>query len=161
MVEYLIELRMAEKNLPITARMEELIADCTKEANHTVVSRKNKRTFSIKERIDEYTLIIKLQGQGISNPTRTMSTLTRAVCQNEELYSYVKNHIVNGMIFNMTLLSQQNSQIIHIPDTEIISEVVAMFFKNDFLPKEKELAESFSNKIRALVIEYKNEQMNL
>lgn len=90
-----------------------------------------------------------------------MSTLTRAVCRNEELYSYVKKHIVNGMIFNMTLLSQQNSQIIHIPDTEIISEVVAMFFKNDFLPKEKELAESFSNKIRALVIEYKNKQMNL
>ena len=40
-VEYYIELRMADKELPITDEVERLIADCAAEASLTTVSKKN------------------------------------------------------------------------------------------------------------------------
>lgn len=161
MIDYVMELRMADKNLPITDKMEKLLCDCAKEAGETTVSRKNKRTFAIERRLDEYALLVRLQSRDAINPTRTMSTLTRAVIRNNELYSLVKDHMVNGLIFHLTLVDEQNTQIIHIPDPEIIAEIVSMFFKNDFAPKEKVLAEVFCEKIRAAVLEYKNEQRKL
>ena len=85
MIDYLIELKMADKNFPISKEMEELISKCAQEASLTTVSRKNKRTFSVERRIDEYTILIKLQSRNEINPTRTMSTLTRAVVRNKKL----------------------------------------------------------------------------
>lgn len=163
MIDYLIELKMADKSFPITDEMEKLISQCAHEASMTTVSRKNKRTFSVEKRIDEYTIIIKLQTRDAINPTRTMSTLTRAVVHNEKLYSIVKSHIVNGLIFNTSLLSKKDSRIIHIPDTQIVSEIISIFFnKDDYIPKEeKELAEETASKIRKLIIGYKNKLSNL
>lgn len=157
MIDYMIELKMADKSFPITDEMKKLISQCALEASATTVSRKNKRTFSVEKRIDEYTIIIKLQSRDAINPTRTMSTLTRAVVHNEKLYSLVKDHIVNGLIFNTSLLSQNDTQIIHIPDTQIVSEIISIFFKNDYMPKEeKELTEETASEIRKIIIDYKN-----
>ncbi len=157
MIDYMIELKMADKSFPITDEMKKLISQCALEASATTVSRKNKRTFSVEKRIDEYTIIIKLQSRDAINPTRTMSTLTRAVVHNEKLYSLVKDHIVNGLIFNTSLLSQNDTQIIHIPDTQIVSEIISIFFKNDYMPKEeKELTEKTASEIRKIIIDYKN-----
>ena len=161
MIDYLIELRMADKNFPISKEMEELISKCAQEASLTTVSRKNKRTFSVEGRIDEYTILIKLQSRDEINPTRTMSTLTRAVVRNKKLCTLVEDHIVNGLIFNTSLISKQHSQILHIPDTEIMSEIISIFFKKDHTSKEKELAEETASQIRKLVIEYKNKQSTL
>ena len=131
MINYIIELKMADKSLKITDEMKELISQCALEASATTVSRKNKRTFSVEKRIDEYTIIIKLQSRDAINPTRTMSTLTRAVVHDE--------------------------QIIHIPDTQIVSEIISIFFSTDYMPKkEKELTEETASKIRKLIIDYKN-----
>ncbi len=157
MIDYMIELKMADKSFPITDEMKKLISQCALEASATTVSRKNKRTFSVEKRIDEYTIIIKLQSRDAINPTRTMSTLTRAVIHNEKLYSLVKDHIVNGLIFNTSLLRQNDTQIIHIPDTQIVSEIISIFFKNDYMPKkEKELTEETASEIRKIIIDYKN-----
>lgn len=161
MIDYLIELKMADKNFPITEEMEALISKCAQEASLTMVSRKKKRTFSVERRIDEYTLMIKLQSRDALKPTRTMSTLTRAVVHNERLSALVEGHVVNGMIFNTSVISEQDAQILYISDTEIVSEIVSIFFKNDFMPKEKELADTTAAKIRALILEYKNEQSAL
>ena len=90
-----------------------------------------------------------------------MSTLTRAVTRNEKLWLLVKDHIVNGLIFNMTLLSQQYSKIIHVPDTDIVSEIVSIFFKENYAPEEKQLAEKYAEELRKLIIRFKNDQMNL
>ena len=161
MIEYLIEVKMADKTFPITNEMKELISLCAQEASLTTVSRKNKRTFSVEKRIDEYTILVKLESRDAVNPTRTMSTLTRAVAHNEKLYGLVKDHMVNGLIFHTSLLSKQDAQIIHIPDTEIVSEIISIFFKNDYMPKEKELAEKTAAQIRTLMLEYKNKQSAL
>lgn len=161
MVEYYIELRMADKELPITDEVERLIADCAAEASLTTVSKKNKRTFSVDRRLDDHTLLMKLRSRNSVNPTRTMSTLTRAVTRNEKLWLLVKDHIVNGLIFNMTLLRQQDSKIIHVPDTDIVSEIVSIFFKENYAPEEKQLAEKYAEELRKLIIRFKNDQMNL
>ena len=52
MVKYLIELKMADKNLAISEEMEKIIAQCTQEANETTVSIRNKRLFTLEKRID-------------------------------------------------------------------------------------------------------------
>lgn len=161
MIVYFIELKMADKAFPITDEMKELISQCAFEASLTTVSRKNKRTFSVERRIDDYTIIIKLESRDAINPTRTMSTLTRAVVHNEKLYSLVKDHIVNGLIFNTSLLKEESGQIIHIPDTQIVAEIISIFFKNDYSPREKALAEKTAAEIRKIVIEYKNKQSAL
>lgn len=161
MIEYLIELKMADKNFPITDQMMKLIADCANTASLTTVSQKNNRTFSVEKRVDDYTIIVKIISKSTITPTRTMSTLTRAVTHNEELYNIVKNRIINGLIFHTTVLNMHESQIVHIPDTEIISEIVSIFFKTDYSPKEKILAQETAVKLREIIIEYKNTQLTL
>ena len=161
MIDYILELKMANKNFPITSEMETLLSICANEASSTVVSQKNKRTFSILSRIDDYTLLIKITSKNEINPTRTFSTLTRAVTNNPTLYSLVKNQTVNGMIFSTRLIESQNSQIIHLSDTEIVSEIISIFFKNDYFPKEQLLASETASKVRELIIDFKNNKINL
>lgn len=157
MMEYFVKLRMADKTFPITDEMKKLISQCAQEASDTIVSRKNKRTFSVQRRIDEYNILIKLQSRDVVNPTRTMSTLTRAVIRNEKLYSMVKDHMVNGLIFSTSLLSQNDTQIIYMPDTEIVSEIISIFFNNDYMPaEERKLTEETVSEIRKIIIDYKN-----
>ena len=163
MVKYLIELKMADKNLAISEEMEKIIAQCTQEANETTVSIRNKRLFTLEKRIDEYTLVVGIQSKTAINPTRTLSTLTRAVSRNARMTEILSNvnHIINGCIFNSRLLSEEGSQILHLSDPAIVSEIVNIFFGNEFTPKEKEIVESTATEIRELVLSYKNTLANL
>lgn len=161
MITYYLDLQMAKKNFEITERMMELIIDCANIANSTVVSKRNKRTFSVEKRIDKYTLRIKLESRDSIIPSRTMSTLTRAVTQNTEFYDMVKDNLYNGLIFSTKLINEENSQILQMDDTDIISEIINIFFKKDYLPSQKDLVEDTAEKIRNTIIQYKNDYLNL
>lgn len=156
MVRYILDLQMAKKDFEITDRMMELISSFAEAATNTIVSKRNKRSFSVLERIDKYTLRVQIESRTSINPTRTMSTLTRAATQNEEFYLLVKDNLYNGLIFSTSLISTENAQIIQMADTEIVSEIINIFFKNSYLPSEKELVEDTAEKIREIIIEYKN-----
>ena len=163
MVEYLVELKMADKNLAISDEMEKIISQCTKEANETTVSIRNKRFFSLEKRIDEYTLVVKIQSKTAINPTRTLSTLTRAVSRNPRMAEILNNgnHIINGCIFNSRLISEEGTQILHLSDPAIVSEIINIFFGNEFTPKEKKIVENTAAEIRELILSYKNTLANL
>ena len=60
MINYYLELSMADKKLPITERMRDELCECCKQASNTVVARREKRTYSIIGRKDEYTLYMTL-----------------------------------------------------------------------------------------------------
>ena len=162
MIIYKLELKMADKALRIEDSLKSMIIACAKEANSTTVSKKYRRTFTVeKEQPDEYTLIIKIASRESINPTRTMSTITRAVTRNPDYYNLVKDHIVNGLIFNTRLISEENGIIKTMPDTEIVSEILSIFFKDDMTDREKELASITAEKIRPIVIDFVNKRNNI
>ena len=65
--------------------MLSIISECTSAANDTVVSKREKRTYSVLGRKDndEYTIQIQLTTKNPVNPTRSLSTLARKVIENE------------------------------------------------------------------------------
>ncbi len=71
------------------------------------------------------------------------------------------NHIINGCIFNSRLLSEEGAQILHLSDPAIVSEIVNIFFSNEFTPKEKVIVENTATEIRELILSYKNTLANL
>jgi hypothetical protein len=161
MIEYLLKVKMADTTLPISEEMEKLIIDCTNIANSTTVSLRNKRTFTVEKRMDEFTLIIKLTSRDSINATRSLSTLSRAVSNNERMREILNGHIINGCVFNAKLLEEQNAQIKYASDPDIASEIISIFFDNTLLPKEKELARFTATEIRDIIIKYKNNKANL
>ncbi len=163
MVEYLIAIKMADKTLSISTEMEKIIDDCTQEANETTVSIRNKRIFSLEKRIDDYTLIIKIQSKTAINPTRTLSTLTRAVSRNKRMSEILNegNHIINGCIFHSRLLNEEGSQILHLSDPAIVSEIISIFFGNEYTPKEKVIVEETAAEIRKTILSFKNKLANM
>ena len=162
MIIYKVELKMADKTLKIDNHLKSMIIACAKEASSTTVSRKYRRTFTVEEnQPDEYTVIIKIASRDSINPTRTMSTLTRAVARNPDYYNLVKDHIVNGLIFHTRLISEENGKIITMTDTKIVSEILSIFFDNDMSEAEKELASTAAKKIRPIVLEFVNKRIDL
>lgn len=162
MIIYKVELKMADKVLRIDDSLKSMIIACAKEASSTTVSKKNRRTFTVeKDQPDEYTVIIKISSRESINPTRTISTITRAVTRNPDYYNLVKDHIVNGLIFNTRLISEENGIVKSMTDTEIVSEILSIFFKNDMTDSEKELASVTAEKIRTIVIDFVNKRNNI
>lgn len=162
MILYKIELKMADKDMKIDSNLKKIITECAKEASLTTVSKKYRRSFSVEDsQPDDYTLIVNINSRDAINPTRSMSTITRAMTRNEDYYDIVKDHIVNGLIFQTRLISEENETILNLSDTEIVSEIISIFFNNDFLPKEKTLASDTAESIRKIVIDYINEKKEL
>lgn len=162
MIIYKVELKMADKVLKIDDSLKSMIIACAKEASSTTVSKKYRRTFTVeKDQPDEYTVIIKIASRESINPTRTMSTITRAVTRNPDYYDLVKDHIVNGLIFNTRLISEENGFIKTMGDTDIVAEILSIFFKDDMTDSQKELASIAAEKIRPIVIDYVNKRNNL
>lgn len=162
MILYKIELKMADKDMKIDSKLKKIISNCAKEASSTTVSKKYRRTFSVEDiQPNDYTLIVNINSRDAINPTRTMSTITRAMTRNEEYYNLVKDHIVNGLIFQTRLISEENETILTLSDTEIVSEIISIFFNNNLLPKEKSLASDTAEVIRSTILDYINKKKTL
>ena len=106
MINYYLELSMADKKLPITERMRDELCECCKQASNTVVARREKRTYSIIGRKDEYTLYMTLTSRNEVLPNRSLSTLTRRVTANEYMKKLLVGHTPNGSVFRSTLLEE-------------------------------------------------------
>ena len=109
MINYYLELSMADKKLPITERMRDELCECCKQASNTVVARREKRTYSIIGRKDEYTLYMTLTSRNEVLPNRSLSTLTRRVTANEYMKKLLVGHTPNGSVFRSTLLEEDPS----------------------------------------------------
>lgn len=157
MITYKIEVKMADRSLKMDKKIREMLSECAQKASSTFFSVKNKRSFVVAdEQPDEYTAIVYITTRDPINPTRSMSAITRAVTRNEAYYSLVKDHIVNNMIFQTTCIDKEETTVIHQSDTEIVSEIISIFFSRDFSTREKNLARDAAEKIRNIVLEYIN-----
>ena len=101
MINYYLELSMADKKLPITERMRDELCECCKQASNTVVARREKRTYSIIGRKDEYTLYMTLTSRNEVLPNRSLSTLTRRVTANEYMKKLLVGHTPNGSVSDL------------------------------------------------------------
>ncbi len=164
MISYLLSVKMADQTLEITDKMIEEITKCTTAANNTVVSKREKRTFKVigREGNDPYTIQIQIISKNAINATRSLSTLSRKVTENEYLSKILEGHSPNGSVFKATQLDKdENYAITFRTDTDIVSEIISIFFSTDMLPKEKELASNTAAEIRRITLDYINQKMGL
>ena len=154
MINYYLELSMADKKLPITERMRDELCECCKQASNTVVARREKRTYSIIGRKDEYTLYMTLTSR---------NTLTRRVTANEYMKKLLVGHTPNGSVFRSTLLEEDpiSKKIAYKSDTEIVSEIISIFFEKTMSEKKNALANAAAEDIRSIVLKYLNDKKAL
>lgn len=164
MITYLMNVRMADPSIKIDDKVFDIISECTVSANNTVVSRREKRSYEVisRNRDDENAIIIKLTTKNPVNPTRSLSTLSRKVLDNEYMSSILEGHTPNGSVFKSELIdADEDSNITYKSDPEIVSEIISIFFDNTMLPKEKELASDTAENIRSVVLKYINNRNSL
>lgn len=163
MITYILNVKMADTSLKIDDKMLSIISECTSAANDTVVSKREKRTYSVLGRKDndEYTIQIQLTTKNPVNPTRSLSTLARKVIENEYMSKLLEGHTPNGSVFKSEIVNESEDSVIYISDTEIMSEIISIFFNNDLLPKEKTLASDTAESIRSIIIDYVNAKKTL
>ncbi len=163
MISYKLEVSMADKNLKITNQMYDIICDCCNQASQTIVAKREKRTYTVTGRKDEYTIYLTLTSRDAVLPNRSLSTLTRKVTANEYMQKILEHHTPNGCVFKTNLLHEDTTtmRITHQTDTEIVSEIISIFFEKTMSKKKLELASTAAENIRNIVIQYLNDKMNL
>lgn len=164
MITYLMSVRMADPSITIDDKIFRIISECSVSASNTVVSKRERRTYEVIERNkdDANAIIIKLTSKNPVNPTRSLSSLSRKILDNEYMSSILEGHTPNGSVFKSELIeADEDSNITYKSDTEIVSEIVSIFFDNTMLPKEKELASDTAESIRSIVLEYINKKNDL
>lgn len=159
MITYLLNVRMADLSLKITDEMLSIIRECTLLANETVVSKREKRTFKVIGRNDndEYSIQIQLTSKNPCNPTRSLSTLSRKVLENDYMSKILEGHTPNGSVFKSGLIdTDEHCSITYKSDPEIVSEIISIFFDDKKSTKEKELASDTAEIIRSIILNYIN-----
>lgn len=156
MYEYLLNVTMAKKSIKITDDMIDAIKLACKEAGETLNSKRNGRKFSYVERVDPFTVKIKLESLTYVVATRAISSLTRALLRGD-MKDDLDKLFYKGSIINATISHEAETSIENLPDYEIVQEVISIFFGQATANnRKKELARNTANKIRETIIEYKN-----
>ena len=164
MITYLLNVRMADSALKINEKMLSIISECTAMANDTIVSKREKRTFEVLGRVnnDEYTIQIQLSSKNACNPTRSLSTLSRKVLENNYMSEILEGHTPNGSVFKAELVNtDEHSAITYKSDPEIVSEIISIFFDKQMSAKGKDLASNTAEIIRGTVLDYINKKNSL
>ena len=164
MITYLLNVRMADSSLKINDKMLSIITECTLSANKTVVSKREKRTFKVlgRNNNDEYSIQIQLTSKNSCNPTRSLSTLSRKVLENDYMSQILEGHTPNGSVFKSELIvTDEHSSITYKSDPEIVSEIISIFFEDQKNAKEKELASDTAEIIRSTILNYINTKNSL
>lgn len=163
MFEYLIEMKMAAKNIVITPELENEIANSAiPRANSSAASIRNNRTISFEKRVDDYTLLIKLTSKDKINATRSLSSLSTALL-NGKMNQYISEKATyNGCVINAKVVDENFSTISNVTDIELLSTVASLLFaQTEMRQKEKELARTYEQKLRALIVEFLNQKNEL
>lgn len=144
---------MADKALPISDGMINIIIDACKDAESTTNSKRNGSKFTFLERIDHHSIKLKLQSQTQVIPTKAIPSITRALLRNyKEHFPY---RLYKGSILNATLDSQIIPSVRQLDDYQILQEITQIFFaKKDLDNWQKKSAEQVADKIRNILLEY-------
>lgn len=156
MFEYKLSVSMADNRVSINdTAIKKLLIEAIQAVNCTRNSRLKGRVFKLaSEPIDEKHAEITLTSSTEVIPTRALSSLARAI-----LYVDTDNILTShrGCIFNSSVITNQENILSSISDVEMMQELQSMVFGQlNMNNRDKHLSREYTQKIRALVIEYIN-----
>lgn len=154
MYVYYLNLTMADKKIEISNEMYNAIEDACKEAETTTNSIRHGRKFKCLERINDHSIKLKLESQTEVIPTRSISSITRAILRSENSHLF-ENHLYKGSILNATLDRKEIPSVSTPDDYRIIQEVIQIFFgKKDLDSWQRKVADEARKQIRETVTTY-------
>ena len=169
MYNYILDVTASNKKIKLPPAFDEDIKIACKDANSTTNAKRYGREFSFISRIDSYTIRLHLKTGTPVIATRAISSITRALIRidQKELSSKEYNlsdFLYNGSILNATIVeeNEEASKIYsNLVPHEIVQSVIEIFFGQNMLRnKDKEIARIAAEKIKDIVIDYKNHTLN-
>lgn len=159
---YDLAVSMSDKELIFDQELIDAIKQAIDIANISFSATRYNRKIEFIKAISTTSIHLQMTSRDPINATRSISSLSRALVQNEKKKEsgLLEGHIINGCVFNSTLLSQTTSSINDLNPAEIVQEVVSIVLGQKYLRNDKErtLAREASDKIRNIVIEYVNKK---
>lgn len=161
MYVYDLSVAMSDKDI-ILDECPELI-NAIKEAiaisNKSFSATRYKRKIELIDFIDSRHMHLKMFSQNEINPTRSLSSLSRALVQNERSKNsqLLEGHLVNGCVFNATVIPK-TERTIHSPEDLSNSEVLQILVEMVAGTKYEDVADETLYAIKELLIQKLNPQ---
>lgn len=162
---YTLEVSMADKDLLFDDQLVAALKEAIDIANKSFSATRYNRTIEfIRKSEDSTFVILKMSSRDSINPTRSISSLSRALVknENEKKSGLLDGHIINSCVFNTKATETHSESISNLNPTEIVQEVVSIVLGQKYLnDKETKLAKETSQKIKDIVLEYVNKKNEL
>lgn len=156
---YDLEITMARKNIPLTEKLVATIKEAIDIANNSFSAIRYQRTIEFINQIDDYKIHIRMCSKDPINPTRSISSLSRALVKNEcEKKSDILNeYIYNGSVFISKLIGENHKVSTYISETEMVREIISMAFDQKTMNnRDKDLSNKCIHDIKDIVLYYIN-----
>lgn len=131
MYTYNLSVAMSDKNFSFTEypEMIQAIKDAIEISNSSFSATRYKRTIEYIDLIDEKHIFLKMHSRDAINPTRSLSSLSRALVNNERMKQsdLLEGRLINGCVFNAQVINSHTPTIINdLSDSEVIQVLVEM-----------------------------------
>lgn len=155
MFVYELSVSMADKKLAFSNN--EILLEAIKEAieisNNSFSAIRYKRTIEFIKLLDDKTMLLKMISRDETNPTRSLSSLSRALVQNEKNKDskLLEGHLVNGCVFNAKLIGIQKPELFElesITDSDVIKILVEIISD----PKYKFISKDVFESVKKILV---------
>lgn len=155
---YVYDLSVAMSDRDIVLQNNEELISAIKEAidisNHSFSATRYKRTLEFIDFWDEKHMHLRMKSRDEINPTRSLSSLSRALVQNEKSKgsNLLEGHLVNGCVFNATVIPKQNNAINsadELSDSDAIQILVKMALRSEY----SDIAEDTLRAVKEILIQ--------
>lgn len=156
---YDLSVSMSDKKMSFIENKDLLVA--IKEAidisNNSFSAVRYKRTIEFVELIDDKKMLLRMRSRDETNPTRSLSSLSRALLQNERTKNsnLLDGHLVNGCVFNAKLIDSNKSQKLEI-EAMTDSEVIKMLVEIVTNPKYESISKDTLDSVKKILFEALN-----
>ena len=154
MYTFLLKVSAARPKYVISDELADILDSCCKEANTKPNSLRKGYKFTYIDRVDEYTVSIRLESKTPVIATRAISSITRVlitkVSTDELLY--------NRNILKAIIAEESQDEYDTMDNTKVAQTVVEILFGQSTLGKNnRALAQTAADQIREICIKYKKE----
>ena len=156
---YDLEITMSKKNIPLQKELIDAIKEAITIANNSFSAIRYQRTIEYVKQIDAYRIHLRMKSKDTINPTRSLSSLSRALVKNEnqKCSNILENYIYNGSVFLSKTLGSNEEVSSYISDTQMVQEIISMVFNQKTMNnRDKDLSKECVEEIRNIVIKYIN-----
>lgn len=161
MFEYHLQLQTAD-NHPYGTELIEAIKEAITSVNNSFSATRYNRKLHLLQETDDQTLqVLMTSDTPVPSPTRSLSSLSRALVQLEKgkSPSLLDGRIINGRIFQTALLSENKLAQAAISDVDLIRELTSIIFGQSAMNnRNKKLAREATEAVRDVVLDYLNKK---